>query len=55
MFPAVMRSKRMTHPHLYDRMVRSGVTPELSPAGCSAALAGAPWPGNLWSSPPFWE
>jgi Zn-dependent protease with chaperone function len=28
LIPAVLRSKRMTHPHLYDRMVQSGVTPD---------------------------
>jgi Zn-dependent protease with chaperone function len=26
--PAVMRSNRMTHPHLYDRMLAAGVTPD---------------------------
>ncbi len=26
--PAVMRSKRMTHPHLYDRMLAVGITPD---------------------------
>ena len=26
--PAVLRSKRMTHPHLYDRMIQAGVTPD---------------------------
>jgi Zn-dependent protease with chaperone function len=26
--PVVVRSKRMVHPHLYDRMVAAGVTPE---------------------------
>ena len=25
--PAVMRSNRLTHPHLYDRMLAAGVTP----------------------------
>jgi len=27
MYPAVMRGKRQTHPHLYDRLVAAGVTP----------------------------
>jgi Zn-dependent protease with chaperone function len=28
LMPAVLRSKRMTHPDLYDRMVQSGATPD---------------------------
>ncbi len=41
--PAVFRSKRMTHPHLYDRMIQAGVEPEYArPAAPSqwAALLG---------------
>lgn len=40
--PAVLRSQRMTHPDLYDRMVQSGVTP-------SYPRPAAPprWPGLL--------
>jgi hypothetical protein len=28
LMPAVMRQKRAVHPHLYDRMLEAGVTPE---------------------------
>jgi Zn-dependent protease with chaperone function len=54
--PAVMRGKGSTHPHLYDRLLAAGVTPDYprplppprAPAfvaafGCVALLAGAWW------------
>ena len=36
--PAVLRSKRMTHPHLYDRMIQAGVTPDYARPGASSAV-----------------
>ncbi len=38
--PAVLRSKRMTHPHLYDRMIQAGVTPDYA----------RPAPPPLWAT-----
>jgi hypothetical protein len=43
--PAVMPRKRMAHPHLYDRMLVAGVTPDF-PRPDRPARWGT-WPGVL--------
>lgn len=42
--PAVMHSNRMTHPHLYDRMLAAGVTPDYPRPDRPGPM---PWPGWL--------
>jgi Zn-dependent protease with chaperone function len=37
--PAVMRGKRLTHPHLYDRMLAAGVTPDFPRPNPPAAFS----------------
>jgi hypothetical protein len=40
--PAVMRSNNMVHPHLYDRMLAAGVTPDYPRPQPPGRMA---WPG----------
>ena len=45
--PAVLATERATHPHLYDRLLTAGVTPEFPRPVPAASLA---WPGHLFSA-----
>ena len=42
--PAVVASKRITHPHLYDRMLAAGVTPDFPRPAAAPVMA---WHGRI--------
>jgi Zn-dependent protease with chaperone function len=44
--PAVVAKKRATHPHLYDRLLAVGFTPDFARPKPAASMA---WPGIIWS------
>ncbi len=44
--PAVLAKSQETHPHLYDRLVAAGVTPDYPRPAPADAMA---WPGYLCS------
>jgi Zn-dependent protease with chaperone function len=45
--PAVLATERATHPHLYDRLLAAGVTPDFPRPAPAAAIA---WHGTLFSA-----
>jgi Zn-dependent protease with chaperone function len=47
LLPAVMAKSRTAHPHLYDRLLAAGLTPDFPRPTPAAAMA---WPGIVWSA-----
>ena len=45
--PVVMAKNRTSHPHLYDRMLAAGVTPDFPRPAAAASMA---WHGQIFSS-----